>query len=99
MARRKNRAEILADIEDLKRQLAESEEREERRIGKLANKAGLLDLDISDEELAPSTRKPTGLLRFGTPHGLAARDILHALRAAGCGIGRASSRETSGRVA
>jgi hypothetical protein len=52
MARRKNRAEILADIEDLKKQLAESEEREERRIGKLANKAGLLDLDISDEELA-----------------------------------------------
>ena len=51
MARRKNRAEILADIEDLKRQLAESEERDERRIGKLANKAGLLDLDISDEEL------------------------------------------------
>jgi len=36
MARRKNRAEILADIEDLKRQLAESEERDERRIGKLA---------------------------------------------------------------
>jgi TraC-like protein len=52
MARRKNRAEILADIEDLKKQLAESEEREERRIGKLANKAGLLDLDISDEDLA-----------------------------------------------
>ena len=52
MARRKNRAEILADIEDLKRQLADSEEREERRIGKLANKAGLLDLEISDEELA-----------------------------------------------
>ena len=52
MARRKNRAEILADIEDLKKQLAESEERDERRIGKLANKAGLLDLDISDEELA-----------------------------------------------
>src|SRR3954469_15412118 len=52
MARRKNRAEILADIEDLKKQLAESEEREERRIGKLANKAGLLDLEISDEDLA-----------------------------------------------
>ena len=33
----------------------------------------------------PSTRKPTGLLRFGTPHGLAPRAILHALRAAGCG--------------
>jgi len=52
MARRKNRAEILADIEDLKKQLAESEERDERRIGKLANKAGLLDLAVSDEELA-----------------------------------------------
>jgi TraC-like protein len=52
MARRRTRAEILADMEDLKRQLAESEERDERRIGKLANKAGLLDLDISDEELA-----------------------------------------------
>ena len=52
MARRRNRAEILADIEDLKKQLAESEEREERRIGKLANKAGLLDLEISDEDLA-----------------------------------------------
>src|SRR4051812_28537549 len=55
MARRKNRAEILADIEDLKKQLAESEEREERRIGKLANKAGLLDLKISDEELAKAS--------------------------------------------
>lgn len=51
MARRRNRAEILADIEGLKRQLAESEEREERRIGKIANKAGLLDVEISDEEL------------------------------------------------
>ena len=58
MARRKNRAEILADIEDLKKQLAESEEREERRIGKLANKAGLLDLDISDEELAKASTRP-----------------------------------------
>ena len=52
MARRRTRAEILADMEDLKKQLAESEERDERRIGKLANKAGLLDLPISDEELA-----------------------------------------------
>jgi len=52
MARRRSRAEILADIEDLKKQLAESEEREERRIGKLANRAGLLDLDVSDEDLS-----------------------------------------------
>jgi len=52
MARRRNRAEILADIEDLKKQLAESEEREERRIGKLANKAGLLDIEVSDDDLS-----------------------------------------------
>ena len=52
MARRRTRTEILADMEDLKRQLAESEEREERRIGKLANKAGLLDVEVSDEDLA-----------------------------------------------
>ena len=51
MARRRNRAEILADIEDLKKQLAESEEREERRVGRLANKAGLLDVEVSDEDL------------------------------------------------
>ena len=52
MARRRTRTEILADMEDLKRQLAESEEREERRIGKLANKAGLLDVEVSDEDLS-----------------------------------------------
>ena len=51
MARQKSRASILADIEALRKQLAESEEREERRIGRLANKAGLLDLDLSDEDL------------------------------------------------
>lgn len=52
MARRRSRAEILADIEGLKKQLAESEEKEERRIGRIANKAGLLDVEASDEELA-----------------------------------------------
>jgi len=52
MARRRSRAEIQADIEALRKQLAESEEREERRIGKIANKAGLLDLEVSDEDLA-----------------------------------------------
>lgn len=52
MARRRSRAEIQADITALQRQLAESEEREERRIGKLANKAGLLDLELTDEELS-----------------------------------------------
>ena len=52
MARRRSRAEIQADIEALRKQLAESEEREERRIGKVANKAGLLDVEVSDEDLA-----------------------------------------------
>ena len=72
MARRKNRAEILADIEDLKKQLAESEEREERRIGKLANKAGLLDLEISDEELAKAFAELAARFRHDG-HGTAAR--------------------------
>ena len=72
MARRKNRAEILADIEDLKKQLAESEERDERRIGKLANKAGLLDLAISDEELANAFAELAARFRQDG-HGTAAR--------------------------
>ena len=72
MARRKNRAEILANIEDLKKQLAESEEREERRIGKLANKAGLLDLAISDEELAKAFVELAARFRQDG-HGTAAR--------------------------
>jgi hypothetical protein len=72
MARRKNRAEILADIEDLKKQLAENEEREERRIGKLANKAGLLDLAISDEELATAFAELAARFRQHG-HGTAAR--------------------------
>ena len=72
MARRRTRADILADMEDLKRQLAESEERGERRIGKLANKAGLLDLDISDEELAKAFAELAARFRQ-TGHGTAAR--------------------------
>ena len=72
MARRKNCAEILADIEDLKKQLADSEEREERRIGKLANKAGLLDLEISDEELAKAFAELAARFRHDG-HGTAAR--------------------------
>ena len=63
MARRRNRADILADIEDLKKQLAESEEREERRFGKIANKAGLLDLDISDEDLTKAFTELAGRFR------------------------------------
>ena len=51
MARRRGRAEILVEIEGLKKQLAESEDREERRVGRIANKAGLLDVEIDDEEL------------------------------------------------
>ena len=82
MARRRTRAEILADMEDLKRQLAESEEREERRIGKLANKAGLLDLEISDEELAKAFAELAARFRHdghGTPASQSApRSAAHA---------------------
>ena len=74
MARRRTRAEILADMEDLKRQLAESEEREERRIGKLANKAGLLDLAISDEELAKAFAELAARFRQDG-HGTAAAPV------------------------
>ena len=88
MARRRTRAEILADMEDLKRQLAESEERDERRIGKLANKAGLLDLDISDEELATAFAELAARFRqdgHGTPASQSApRSAPHA-RANGAG--------------
>jgi hypothetical protein len=50
MAKRKTRVAILEEMEKLKKQLSQTEELEERRIGKLANKAGLLDIDISDEQ-------------------------------------------------
>ena len=80
MARRKNRAEILADIDDLKRQLAESEERDERRIGKLANKAGLLDLAISDEELAKAFAELAARFRHDG-HGTASRQSAARLAA------------------
>jgi hypothetical protein len=51
MAKRRTRAAILEEMDKLKQQLSQVEEQEERRFGKIANKAGLLDLDISDEEL------------------------------------------------
>lgn len=51
MAKRKSRAEIISEIEKLKKQLAEQSEAQERHIGKLANKAGLVDLDIEDQVL------------------------------------------------
>ena len=63
MARQKSRAAILADIEALKKQLADSEEREERRIGRLANKAGLLELDLSDEDLSKAFSDLAGRFR------------------------------------
>ena len=51
MAKRRTRSVILEEMEKLKKQLVQIDEQEERRFGKLANKAGLLDLDVSDEDI------------------------------------------------
>ncbi|MBX9933525.1 MAG: TraC family protein [Methylobacterium sp.] len=85
MARRRNRADILAEIEDLKKQLAESEEREERRIGKIANKAGLLDLEISDEDLTKALTELAARFRKGRHKAPAVVDPPAAASEAGAG--------------
>lgn len=72
MARRRSRAEILADIEGLKKQLAESEEKEERRIGRIANKAGLLDVEAGDDELAKAFADLAARFRKGAKSSTAA---------------------------
>jgi len=46
------RADALAELEAAKAKLAELEDAEAKRIGKMAIKAGLTDSDISDEQLA-----------------------------------------------
>ncbi len=54
MARKKaseRRAEVLAALEAAKRDVAELEARDAARIGKLAVRAGLADLDIDDAAL------------------------------------------------
>ena len=51
MARKKaneRRAEVLAALEAAKRDVAELEAKDAARIGKLAVRAGLADLDIDD---------------------------------------------------
>lgn len=46
------RAAALAEVEAAKRRLAQLEAKAAERIGRLAIKAGLVDLDLSDEQLA-----------------------------------------------
>jgi len=46
------RAAALAEVEAAKRRLAQLEAEAAERIGRLAIKAGLVDLDLSDEQLA-----------------------------------------------
>jgi len=46
------RADALAELEAAKAKLAELEAAEAGRIGKLAIKAGLTEVEISDEQLA-----------------------------------------------
>lgn len=46
------RAAALADMETAKKRLAQLETEAAERIGRLAVKAGLVDLDITDEQLS-----------------------------------------------
>lgn len=70
MARKKaseRRAEALAALEAAKRSVAELEAKDAARIGKLAVKAGLADLDLDDATLLREFQALAG--RF--PHGRA----------------------------
>ncbi|EMX9375255.1 hypothetical protein AAH461_005970 [Pseudomonas aeruginosa] len=46
------RAAALAEVEAAKKRLAQLEAQAAERIGRLAIKAGLIDLDLSDEQLS-----------------------------------------------
>ena len=46
------RAAALAEVEAAKKRLAQLEAEAAERIGRLAIKAGLVDLDLSDEQLS-----------------------------------------------
>lgn len=49
--RRKSAKAIKAEMEALQAQLREAKSQEEADAGRLARKAGLLDLDLTDDEL------------------------------------------------
>lgn len=49
---KERRAEALADLEAARSRLAKLEADAAERIGKLAIKAGLVDLELTDEQLA-----------------------------------------------
>ncbi|CEI36836.1 hypothetical protein GUF72_21470 [Xanthomonas citri pv. citri] len=49
---KERRAEALADLDAAKSRLAKLEADAAERIGKLAIKAGLVDLDLSDDQLS-----------------------------------------------
>ena len=66
MARRKaneRRAEVLAALEAAKRDVAELEAKDAARIGKLAVRAGLADLDIDDATLLKEFQALAGRFR------------------------------------
>jgi TraC-like protein len=57
------RAEALADLEQAKRRLASIEDTAAARIGRLALKAGLVELELSDTELLNELSIITARLR------------------------------------
>jgi len=69
MARKKaneRRAEVLAALEAAKRDVAELEAKDAARIGKLAVRAGLADLDLDDAILLKELQALAGRFRDGS---------------------------------
>lgn len=61
MAKRpKTPAEIKAEMERLKQELKEAETREADRLGKLAIKAGLHEIDVSEADLVKALKEVAG---------------------------------------
>jgi hypothetical protein len=57
VARKKNVTKILDDIARLKNELEEVRQKEAGRLGEIAVKAGLSDLEISDRDLLTAFRE------------------------------------------
>lgn len=84
------RTEKLAQIEELRRELVQLDAKAAERIGKLAVKAGLADLDLDDEAL---TRELQALAaRFRPGKASTAKATAHSDHPAGATDGKASDR-------
>ena len=52
-----SRTQLLARLDELKAEIAASDERESERIGRIAVQAGLADLELTDRELSAAFAK------------------------------------------